>query len=249
MARTDCVAGSTDVATKDSRGGGEDLAAVVDELDGQADPQVLGFLHGDVDVDLEAGVLVDGGEDRRAGHAVADAHGDVAHHARGRRGDPVVGEGHALLADLRLRRRELGLARGERRLGLLQLRLAGRARLVQRLHARGLLLRVPQVGLAGGALRLQVGDRGLLHARVDVHERRAGAHAIPGAGEDPGDEALDLGLHRGGAPRLDGPDELGRLLHRPLDQGHDLHGHGERPARRPAVPPQAAAASARTTIT
>ena len=82
---------------------------------GRPTRRFCGLLHGHVDVDLEAGVLVDGGEDRRAGHAVAHPHGDVAHDARRRRGHPVVGEGHALLADLRLGRRELGLARGERR--------------------------------------------------------------------------------------------------------------------------------------
>ena len=64
---------------------------------------------------------------------------------------------------------------------------------------------------------------GLLHARVDLHQRRSRSHPVARADQDPRDDSLDLRLHDRRLPRLDHPHELGGLLHGMLGERDRLH--------------------------
>ena len=70
----------------------EDVAGGVEDIYGQARANLRGALCGDVDVGLEIGVLVDGGENGGGGDVVAEVDGDVADHTVERGADVVVGE-------------------------------------------------------------------------------------------------------------------------------------------------------------
>ena len=61
---------------------------------------------------------------------------------------------------------------------------------------------------APGALRLGAAHGGLLLVRIDLDERRAGAHAVARLHEDPRDEPVDLRLDRRRAQRPHRRDEL-----------------------------------------
>ncbi len=144
----------------------------------------------------------------------------------------------------------VGLRLGERRLRLVELLLARRAALVERLHAPDLLAGIVQRRQLLRPRRLLAAHRGALLRRVDLHQRRARRHPVARLDEDAGEDALHLRLHVGRVPRLERRHVLGGIAQPGLGDGHDRHRHRHRSAagaagaaRRAPMPAGAAAAS------
>ncbi len=172
-----------------------DLVVFVQELDRQSDLQARRFLHRNVDVELEAGVVLDGRQRGRTGDAIARAHRNITHGACERRRHARIGPLVALLLDLFLDRFQLGLGRSLERLRLIVLLLAHGADFEQLPGTLGLLAGEGRVGFPRGAEGLETRDRSRLRRRVDLEQDRAGRDPVPRLHVDLGDEAFHLRLH------------------------------------------------------
>src|SRR4029079_4823010 len=175
-----------------ARGFREDLALRIHEVDGQSYLDLRPLLDRHLDVDLEAGVLVDGRQDRVGLHAIADADRHVADDAGGWSRHAVVLQLHAAFLRARVRRGLLGRGRPERGFRLVVFLLADRANPEQFLRALELLLRIADGRLLRGAARLVAVHCRALARGIDLQERRAGAHPVARLHHDVGDDALDL---------------------------------------------------------
>ena len=111
------------------------------------------------------------------------------------RGDPVVGEIGAELANLFFDRARLGLGGFQRIRGAMRLLLARRPRIEQRLCALRFLPGISDVDLPRRPYGFEARDSPLLRSRIDLHQQRAWPDAIAGSHSNPGEEALDLRLN------------------------------------------------------
>jgi hypothetical protein len=89
------------------------------------------------------------------------------------------------------------------------------------------LLALPREAHAGfprGALGFLARDRGLLAARIDLHERSTLPDAVAGFHQDLDNLPVDLGLNRRRLERLEGRHVLGRILDGARVCDRQLHG-------------------------
>ncbi len=200
-----------------------DVPGIVENLNELTDLEGWRAVHRDIDVDFEVSRFVDGSQQGRDGHSIADAHRNIAD-------DPVGGRHHAVVMQCDLSFIELGLERvllflrgGQVGLRLVEFLLGDHARFGQLLGAVELDLGELDVGLLRCDRRLLALHRGLLPQWIDFHQFGPGRDAVARLHQNAGDLPFDLGIERGGMPRFQGGQKFRVVGNGDVAHHHRLH--------------------------